>query len=109
MKKLAGVLVVLSLALALGACQSYEKGVEVICQGPNSCAECANIDPSMRMAMMAKSIDDNLSNGKATDLFGAMAAMSPAERVAKLEAEAKAAGLASCPLVDELREAAAAE
>jgi len=93
--------------LALGACQSYEKGVEVICQGPNSCAECANVDPSMRMAMMAKSIEDNLSNGKATELFGAMGAMSPAERVDKLAAEAKAAGLASCPLADYVRQAMA--
>lgn len=109
MKKLAGVFVVLSFALALGACQSYEKGVEVICQGPNSCAECANVDPSMRMALMARAIEDGLGNGQAIELFGAMAAMSPAERVAKLEAEAKAAGLASCPLVDELRGAAAAE
>jgi hypothetical protein len=98
------VFILVTLALALGACQSYEKGIEAICQGPNSCAECANADPSMRMAMMAKSIEDNLSNGKATDLFGAMAAMSPAERVAKLAAEAKAAGLASCPMADYIRQ-----
>ena len=93
-----------ALALALGACQSYEKGVEVICQGPNNCKECANTDPSMRMAFMAASIEDDLSNGQATELFGSMAAMSPAERATKLAAEAKAAGLASCPMVDYMRQ-----
>jgi hypothetical protein len=91
-------------ALVLASCQGYEKGIEVICQGPISCAECANVDPSMRMPLMARAIEDNLSNGKATDLFGAMAAMSPAERAAKLAAEAKAAGLASCPLADYIRQ-----
>jgi len=96
-----------ALALALGACQSYEKGVEVICQGPNSCAECANVDPSMRMALMAKSIEDDLSNGQAIELFGTMGAISPAERIVKLEAEAKAAGLTACPMVDFLRQSMA--
>lgn len=105
--KLACVLV--AFALVLASCQSYEKGIEAICQGPNSCAECANVDPSMRMALMARGIEDNVSNGKAIELFGAMAAMSPAERASRLEAEAKAAGLASCPLADELRAAAAAQ
>ena len=98
------VCVLVAFALVLATCQGYEKGIEVICQGPNTCAECANADPSMRMAFMAKSIEDNLSNGKATDLFGAMAAMSPAERATKLAAEAKAAGLASCPMVDVMRQ-----
>jgi hypothetical protein len=100
--KLACILV--AFALVLSSCQGYEKGIEVICQGPNSCAECANADPSMRMPLMARAIEDNLSNGKAIDLFDAMAAMSPAERVAKLAAEAKAAGLASCPLADYMRQ-----
>jgi hypothetical protein len=100
--KLACILV--TLALALGACQSYQKGLEAICQGPNTCAECVSADPSMKAALMAASIDGALSNGQAKDLFTAMAAMSPAERVAKLEAEAKAAGLAACPMVDVMRQ-----
>lgn len=108
MKKLLAVAsVAISCALALAGCQSYEKGIEVICQGPNNCPECANLDPSMRMAFVAKNIDDGLSNGKATDLFASLAALSPAERGAVLDAEAKAAGLADCPLADSFRAAAA--
>jgi len=106
MRKRAWALVVLP--LLLGACQSYEKGIEVICQAPNTCQECANADPSMRMPMLAHAIEEGLSNGKATDLFAALAALTPEQRAATLAAEAKAAGLAGCPLADEFRQAAAA-
>lgn len=95
------------LAIAVGACQSYEAGIGVICQGPVLCAECANATPDMRMAFMAKAIEENLGNGKAEELFGSLAVLSPQERIVRLESEAKAAGIAVCPLVDEMRRAAA--
>jgi len=94
-------------AIAVGACQSYEDGVRVICQGPTLCAECANATPDMRMGLMARAIEENLGNGKAEDLFGSLAELTPQERGARLEAEAKAAGLADCPLAAEMRQAAA--
>lgn len=106
MKRIAGA--VAAVSLALGGCQSYGQGVEVICEAPNNCPDCANADPSARMALMARGIDESLSNGKAGELFRALGALPVAERIARLEAEAKAAGLATCPLVEELRKAEAA-
>ncbi len=84
----------------VGGCQSYEEGVEVICEGPNDCAECAQVAPELRWQVMAREIDKGLSNGEAEKLFDRCAELAPAERAALLRGEAEKAGLATCPMAD---------
>lgn len=84
----------------VAGCQSYEEGVEVICEGPNDCSECAQVVPEMRGQVMARQIEKGLSNGEAKKLFDECAMLAPADRAAKLRAEAEKAGLATCPMAD---------
>ncbi len=89
------------LTVPLVSCQSYEKGVEIICNAPNTCgAECENAAPDMRAVKLADYIDGQLSNGEARAMFDNLAAAAPADKKVILDDEAKKAGLANCPLAD---------
>ncbi len=95
---------VILLALSFIACQSREAGLKVVCDAPVDCAECMSAAPEMRSMMLAQHITEKLSNAEVQALMERMATMSPEERYTLLEDEVRAAGLASCPLIDALKE-----
>lgn len=90
-------------AIALGmlaGCQSYETGIEVICQAPVRCVECREAPPELRSMKYAEHMERLVRNGKAQDFLGSVATMEPKARIEALRAEAKAANLSECPLAD---------
>ncbi len=91
--------IVALLALASAGCQSKAAGLNVLCQAPLTCTECANADPSMRQMLLARHIEDNLSNGEVTQ-FEALANADPAARVDIVQAELDAAGITDCPMLE---------
>ena len=52
-----------------GGCQSYETGVEVICQAPKRCTECMEAPPDRQSAKLAQHIEKLLRNGEARKLL----------------------------------------
>ena len=95
---------VLVFALSLAACQSKDAGLQVVCDAPVDCADCMTVSPDQRQMALAKHITDKLSNSEVQALMETMANLPPEERLALFEGEARAAGLASCPMVDALKE-----
>ncbi len=88
------------LSLALFGCQSKTAGLNVLCQAPLTCTECANADPSMRATLLARHIEDNLSNSEVKNMFEALANADPASRVELVQVELDAAGITECPMLD---------
>jgi hypothetical protein len=92
----------LGFTLACGALQSYSAGLQVICDAPNTCADCATATAENRQMRMARHIEDQLWNPSATELFTALAYADPETRVEMLRQEAQANGIQTCALADEI-------
>ncbi len=92
--------IVALLAFASVGCQSKTAGLNVLCQAPLTCTECANAEPSMRQMLLARHIEDNLSNGEVEQMFEALANADPASRVELVQAELDAAGITDCPMLE---------
>lgn len=93
------------LPVALSACQSYETGIEVICQANVRCVECQEAPPELRSMKYAEYMERLVRNGEAKTFLESIAAMDPQARIDALRREAKNANLAECPLADYFEQA----
>lgn len=84
----------------LGFFQSYAAGIQVICDAPEACTECADAAPEMKMMFLAKHIESQLWNADAIALFGALASAAPDQKIAILRHEAHENGVDRCLLAD---------
>lgn len=100
---------VAALGTTLVGCQSFEKGMEELCEAPSRCSTCANPDPAMRQMSIAEHIGKSVSNGEVKELLKAVAMADPSTKAELLETEARRAGLASCALADDVRQSHAEE
>ena len=87
----------MSLLLLLAcASQSYEAGIRAACESPN--------DPRMRanpgLDTLSLVIDDTVTNAAARDLAFAMGQPDAGDATKRLKADARAAGLTHCALVE---------
>lgn len=98
----------LGLLLFVG-CQSYETGVEVICQAPRRCTECMKAPPDQQTRKLAQHIEKLLRNGEAKKLMDQMAGAPADKKVKLLREAAERAQLTGCPFADHIESNAAAE
>ncbi len=94
--------------LVFVGCQSYETGVEVICQAPKRCAECMEAPPDQQTRKLAQHIEKLLRNGEAKKLMDQMAGAPAEEKVKLLREAAERAQLTGCPFADHIEASAAA-
>ncbi len=95
--------------LVFVGCQSFETGVEVICQAPKRCSECMEAPPDQQTRKLAQHIEGLLRNGEAKKLMNAMAGAPVESKVKLLREAAERAKLTSCPFADHLEASAATE
>ncbi len=96
-------------SLACGPLQSYSAGLQVICDAPNTCTECANATADTKQSVLALHIEERLWNPSAIEAFQALAYASPSTRAEILRHEAQENGITSCPLADMFDDMARAE
>ena len=89
------------LALSLG-CQSYESAIQLICEAPEQCTACKDLPPEQRMTALGKHIDEQLRNGDGEKAWKTVRESDPRKREEALRALAELAGVARCPMADEL-------
>lgn len=92
----------LGFTLACGALQSYSAGLQVICDAPNTCADCMTTTAENRQILLAKHIEDQLWNSSATELLTALASADPQMKIEMLRQEAQANGIQTCAFADML-------
>jgi hypothetical protein len=82
-------------------CQSHAEGVRVACDAPKDCGqECTDASPDMRTTILARHVEDNLSNGEGIQLMNKLAQLPPQEQANLMRSEAKKVGLETCQLAD---------
>lgn len=94
-----------ALPVVLAGCQSYETGIEVICQANVRCVECQEAPPELRSMKYAEYMERLVRNGEAKTFLESIANMDPQARVDALRREAKSAQLSECPLADYFEQA----
>ena len=77
----------------------YRSDLDAICNA-EARSGASSVAAADRPATMAKWIDAHLQTQRARDLMGALATIAPADRPAKLRAEAASNGVATCPFAD---------
>jgi len=92
----------MGMVLVSMGCQSYEEGVSVICNAPESCEECSHAPPTERQSQLASYIDSHLSNEDAQDLFHSLASMPPDARAQALREAANATRNRDCRMAEML-------
>ena len=84
--------------------QSYEEGMKIICDAPETEKEIlATAPPDRRLMMLAKAIEERLKNPEAIEVFKALEAMSPLKRHDYLLEHAQEVGLESCAFATVLK------
>lgn len=89
----------------VSACQSEEDGMRALCDAPRTCEECGNAAPEIRASVLARHVDDVVTNSEVSELFDSLAERSPEERVRIVRERASNAGIDHCAIVDVWSEA----
>ena len=85
------------------ACQSYQEGVQAICDAPIDCPECATKDHGIRAALLAQHLDEKLSNEDAKALFKSLTTLEPIEKSSYIENQALGVGIKHCAMAGFLK------
>lgn len=98
----------LAMSLLVG-CQSYETGVEVICQAPKRCSSCDGAPEEQKIMLMAQHADGQLRNAEARKLLDSLGSLSNEDKVKALREAAERAELTECPFADHLESTVAGD
>lgn len=88
------------LLVLLVGCGSFEDDMKMICNAPNEVKLDETDDPSARATKLAQHISDRIRTDEAKQFFDDLSKIAPAERMAKVKAMAKKAGIDDCPFAD---------
>ena len=98
-----GVLALVSAVLLCQACgplQTYGQAMQLACDAPIDCTECATAEPAHRRVRLAQYIDEHTWNRDARKVFSALGTADLAEKGRIIRQAAAAAGVTDCPLAD---------
>jgi len=90
-------LVLISSIAAVG-CQSYKRGVELICDSPKNVE--SHPDEAYETVLIAEWVGHNVLNDKAAALFAALKHADAEHKIEILKSEAKKVGISDCRLAD---------
>lgn len=83
-----------------GGCQSYESGVQLLCESPKHCAECLKLEPAAQIPALFEYSAQHVRNGKLQDQISKLLTLPYEERVPALRKMASDADVAGCELAD---------
>jgi hypothetical protein len=94
-------LAMMSLGLALTACQSKHRALSIVCNAPIDCADCAAGTAEERQGKTAEYIGQRVRNSEVEDLFERIVKLDPATSQQQLEQAILDAGIESCPFIED--------
>ncbi len=91
----------MGLALVVGlGCQSYESGIQLICEAPKHCAPCKEQEGAQRVKSLQQYIDEHLRNEDAKEALLSLKDAPYNEQGKQLRRMATEAGVAGCGMAD---------
>ena len=92
-----------ALALVLTGCSTYYGDLQTICDAPHKVALPPGADPAAKAVQLGDYLAKNVRTDKGRDLVKQVALTAdPGARGALIRAEAKAVGINTCPISDEV-------
>lgn len=97
---------VLTALVCLSACQSYDNGMQLICDAPKHCKECEGKQGEDKLRALDGYIEQHLRNEDAKQALLSLKDAPHHEQGKQLRRMATEAGLSSCPMADVMDEVA---
>lgn len=97
---------VLTALVSLSACQSYDNGMQLICDAPKHCKECEAEQGEDKLRALDGYIEQHLRNEDAKQALLSLKDAPHHEQGKQLRRMATEAGLSSCPMADVMDEVA---
>ncbi|MEM6993275.1 MAG: hypothetical protein AAF721_22370 [Myxococcota bacterium] len=86
--------------VGLAGCQSYESGMQLICEAPKHCEPCKSQEGSAQLQALQKYIDTHLRNEDAKQALLSLKDAPVNEQGKQLRRMATEAGIAGCAMAD---------
>jgi hypothetical protein len=95
--------------LSFGCGQSYEAGVEALCNAPVTCTTCVEADAADKAVRLADHVRSTVHNPEVLSMFESFSSLSPEEKVSALGHAAARARISGCAMQDLWRAVAPAQ